>query len=99
MYCPNCRSEYRAGFTSCKDCNVALVADLPPEEGQFTELVEVLSTADVGQVALIESILSAEEIPYLTQGKNFNLGRNIPIRFLVPRECLEEAREILADFL
>jgi hypothetical protein len=100
MYCPNCRSEYRPGFTRCNDCDVALVAELLPEkETEFTDLVEVLSTADVGQVALIESILEAEEIPYIAQGKNFNLGRNIAVRFLVPKEYLEETKEILADFI
>ena len=100
MFCPNCRSEYRVGFTWCKECDVGLVADLPPEENpEFVDLVEVLTMADAGQIPLIKSILEAEEIPYLAQGENFNLGRNIAVRFLVPRECLEEAREVLADFL
>ena len=100
MHCPNCRSEYRPGFTRCNDCDVALVAELPPEqEPEFVDLVEVLSTADVGQISLIKSILGAEEIPYLAQGENFNLGRNIAVRFLVPREYLEQAKEALADFL
>ena len=61
--------------------------------------MEVLSIADVGQIALIKSILDAEEIPYVAQGENFNLARNIPVRFLVPSDCFEEARKILADFL
>ena len=100
MFCPNCRSEYRVGFAWCKECDVGLVADLPPEENpEFVDLVEVLTMADAGQIPLIKSILEAEEIPYLAQGENFNLGRNIAVRFLVPRECLEEAREVLADFL
>ena len=100
MFCPNCRSEYRVGFTWCKECDVGLVADLPPEENaEFVDLVEVLTMADAGQIPLIKSILEAEEIPYLAQGENFNLGRNIAVRFLVPRECLEAAREVLADFL
>jgi len=29
MYCPHCRTEYRAGFTHCTDCDVDLVWDLP----------------------------------------------------------------------
>jgi hypothetical protein len=29
MFCPNCKAEYRAGFTHCVDCDVDLVADLP----------------------------------------------------------------------
>jgi Putative prokaryotic signal transducing protein len=100
MYCPICRSEYRAGFTRCNDCDVALVAELPAEEEpKFVDLVEILSTADAGQISLIKSILEAEEIPYLAQGENFNLGRNIAVRFLVPRDYLAQSREILADFL
>ncbi len=30
MYCPKCRTEYRKGFNTCADCEVALVEDLPP---------------------------------------------------------------------
>ncbi|TMA94056.1 MAG: DUF2007 domain-containing protein [Deltaproteobacteria bacterium] len=100
MYCPNCRSEYRAGFKWCKDCDVGLVTELAPEEkAEFIDLVEVLSIADPGQIALVKSILEAEEILYLPQGENFNLGRNIAVRFLVPRDYLIQAREILADFV
>jgi len=99
MYCPSCLSEYRAGFTWCKDCDVALVAKLPVEkEMQFADLVEVLSIADAGQIPLIKSILEGEEIPYLAQGENFNLARNIPVRFLVPNDYLEQARDVLVDF-
>ncbi len=29
MFCPNCKLEYRAGFTRCADCGVDLVAALP----------------------------------------------------------------------
>jgi len=76
------------------------VTELPPEEkAEFVDLVEVLSIADPGQIALVKSILEAEEIPYLPQGENFNLGRNITVRFLVPRDYLIQAREILADFV
>ena len=100
MFCPNCGSEYRSGFTRCNDCDVGLVDELAAEEqAEFGALVEVLNIADAGQIPLIKSILEAEEIPYLAQGENFNLGRNIPVRFLVPREFLEEAKDILADFL
>ena len=28
MFCPNCKLEYRAGFTRCSDCDVPLVASL-----------------------------------------------------------------------
>lgn len=70
MFCPNCRSEYRAGFDRCKDCDVGLLTELPAEEkAEFVDLVEVLSIADPGQIALVKSILEAEEIPYLPRAK------------------------------
>src|SRR6266436_5137232 len=31
MFCPECRAEYRPGFTRCADCNVDLVRELPVE--------------------------------------------------------------------
>jgi hypothetical protein len=32
MFCPNCKTEYRPGFTECSDCRVALVEHLPPAD-------------------------------------------------------------------
>jgi hypothetical protein len=29
MFCPNCRAEYRPGFTRCSDCGVDLVREAP----------------------------------------------------------------------
>ncbi len=29
MYCPKCRTEYREGFNTCADCEIALVEELP----------------------------------------------------------------------
>ena len=31
MFCPECKAEYRRGFTRCSDCDVALVETLPDE--------------------------------------------------------------------
>jgi hypothetical protein len=33
MFCPECKSEYRHGFTHCSDCDVALVERLPITHG------------------------------------------------------------------
>ena len=37
MFCPECKAEYRPGFTRCADCEVDLVWELP-SHGDHTEL-------------------------------------------------------------
>lgn len=102
MYCPKCKGEYRAGFTQCVDCQIPLVNELPqsgPDQAPI-DLVEVLSTADPGLIALVKSVLEAEEIPYLAHGEHFSrMHATIPVRFLVAKEDVEEARELLRDLL
>jgi hypothetical protein len=113
MFCPQCRSEYREGFTRCDNCDRALVAVLPPlpEEGDTShrELVTVFETGDPGLLALAHSILDEAEVPYLTLGEGvqdlFGLGRlgtgfsvlTGPAQLQVDVRQAAEARELLAD--
>lgn len=102
MYCPKCKGEYREGFTQCADCQIPLVEELPQSESDDApiELVEVLSTADPGLIALVKSVLEAEDIPYLAHGEHFSrMHATIPVRFLVAKEDVEVAREVLKDLL
>jgi hypothetical protein len=41
-YCPHCRSEYRAGYTRCADCDVELVDELPEEIWEEVPIEEAL---------------------------------------------------------
>ncbi len=65
MFCPQCRSEYRAGFTRCENCDTALVATLPPEAGDpsHRDLVTVFETGDPGLLAMAHSILDEARDP------------------------------------
>ncbi len=39
MFCPQCKAEYRQGFTRCADCDVELVHGLPEaEEGASNDM-------------------------------------------------------------
>ena len=112
MFCPNCRSEYREGFTRCEASDVALVATLAPlpAAGDPSErsLVTVFETGDPGLLAMAHSILDEAEIPYLTQGEGiqdlFGAGRlgtgfSIlagPVHLRVERELETEVRALLA---
>jgi putative signal transducing protein len=108
MFCPQCGSEYREGFFECADCEVALVENPPPEESHpDVDLATVLETSDPALLAIAESLLLEEEIPYLKKGEQiqdlFALGRfpagfNVvvgPVLLQVPEEHAENAREIL----
>ena len=104
MFCPQCKGEYREGFTECADCQIPLVDDLLPSESdderKAVDLVEVLSTADPGLIALVKSVLEAEEILYLAHGEHFSrMHATIPVRFLVSKEDFAAAREVLKDLL
>ncbi len=75
MYCPNCRVEFRSGFFTCSDCNVALVAELPAEPATepplYTgELATAWSTFDPFALAVAKSMLDGAEIGYVVAGEN-----------------------------
>jgi len=110
MYCPECRVEYRDGFTECADCHVPLAAgELPPEPpGQFDpalELVVVLETNDRIQLALAKGLLENAGIPFFILGQIATLVQDVDgflkkwVRLQVPRDREAEARELLEAML
>ena len=102
MYCPKCGTEYRDGFTECADCNVPLVSELPIEEPpSFVDFEEVLITKDCAEVAFVKSLLNSENIPFVVQGDHFSnlYGYIVPVRFMVAKDKILVARELLGDLL
>jgi hypothetical protein len=81
MICPNCRAEYREGYTVCADCEVPLVEKLqedePPEPE--LELVTVFDTGEPADVLVAKSILEAEGIEFFAKDEGvqdlFGAGR------------------------
>lgn len=99
MFCPQCKAEYREGFTTCSDCGVALVAALPPEpEPRFVDFEEILSTYNPGDIAIIKSLLDGEGITYYFLGDHLTLRpMGDAARLMVAKEDAESARELLAN--
>ena len=110
MFCPECRSEFREGFTTCVECEVPLVSELPPEEDEHRgeSLVTVYGVGDPGDLALAKSLLDDAGIPHFELGEGiqdlFGMGRlggfSIvagPVQIQVPESRAEEARELLAE--
>ena len=102
MFCPKCGAEYREGFTECADCMVPLVWDKPPErrtEVEYVEYEEVMSTFNPADVAIVRSVLDAEDITYFIKGEHFLLIRPLadPAVLMVKKDEVETAREVLKD--
>ena len=102
MFCPRCKSEYREGFYKCSDCGVDLVVDQPSElmeEVSYVDLVEVFSTYQQGDIALIKSVLDGEGISYYFSGENtlMMVAAGAYARLLVPIDEVERVRELLHE--
>lgn len=103
MFCPNCKAEYRPGFTLCADCHVPLVDQLPGEEEESHEpekkFVKILETNALTDVAMLKSILDSSGINYYFLGDNmiviypFVLSTTL----MVMEEDVEQTLELLRD--
>jgi hypothetical protein len=101
MFCPKCKSEYRIDFTVCSDCNVKLVPELPADEedSQYLEYEKIFSTNNPGDIALLKSILDAENITYYFQGEEAtsSFGHAVPATLFVRNDEVAQASQVLKD--
>src|SRR4026209_1620711 len=108
MYCPECGLEYREGFVTRLECEVPLTDSAPAEPAHpDVQLVTVFEGTDPGALALAESLLLEEKIPYSKRFDQiqdlFGMGRLSfnplvgPVVIQVPGERAERAFEMLGD--
>jgi hypothetical protein len=78
--------EYRDGFTQCSDCQVALVATLPPESPDTSDShldpVMVFESNDLFAIGLAKGSFDESGIPFWMEGDE-TAARLVlsPIRF------------------
>ena len=110
-FCPDCRSEYREGFTACADCGAALVPGLAPEPEVVAEAEggshggwdQVAETGQVYEAELMAMRLREAGIPAEVVDQTFrqeplpNVRSFAVVRVLVPVGRVEEARRVLAE--
>lgn len=100
MFCPNCRAEYIEGIIECADCRLPLVKDLPAEkEVPLPEFEKILTIFNVGDIAVIKSVLDSAQIEYIFDGENFNLVDPMiqPARLFVKSAQAPMAKELLKE--
>lgn len=100
MFCPNCRTEYREGFTICSDCGASLVAVLQPEsEAEYVELVTVYTGTNQADLLIAKSLLEDAGIDYFAKNEKavdmFAMGVG-PIELQVRPDEVEAAQEVLS---
>jgi len=105
-FCPNCRTEYRPGFTQCTDCGDPLVSELPElpradEAVQELQLVKLLEFLTTTEAEMVRELLEENGIPALLRGQADPLGivsGAQPVALLVAEQDLERAMEIYEAF-
>ena len=107
MFCPECKSEYRTGFTRCEECDVDLVEQLPsatPEIDAQAEPVTVFVTFNDSEANLVKSLLEGSGIEVLLFDENLS-SIDPPAAFLiggikvaVPKRQETLALEVLREY-
>jgi hypothetical protein len=99
MFCPECSAEYREGFARCSDCDVPLVAALPPEERDAmhgAEEATVFVTRDLAESETVKELLEANGIEVCVSGESSPLpGVPGEVRLIVNQHQSELAHEII----
>ena len=102
MFCPQCKAEYRRGFTHCSDCNVTLVSvleeDPAPVEQAVTGTVEVFSAADTFEAETVKGLLETNGIEVFLSGGESVPGLPGTVSLFVSSEQAELADELIEDY-
>ncbi len=97
MICPQCKREYREGFTECAYCKVPLVEALPEEENTPEEAPEELSGDIIEELlpdeeTLQEAGVSKEEFLTALRAEMEKERSPKPKRFRTARERLNDTK-------
>lgn len=105
-FCPKCLSEYKASFTRCRDCDLALVDVLvedtqSPDDSQ-AEMVELRKFSTSTEAEMIRGVLEQNDIRSLLQGETSSSAlfpAATSVSLLVDERDLKEATELVEAYL
>ena len=101
-FCPECKYEYRDGFTKCSDCGADLVDKLPEHEEVSVKLVPLKTQPGRIYSEMVKEVLEKKGIFCIIEsGPLFSLGstgsEGDESVILVPEDRYEEAEKILEE--
>jgi hypothetical protein len=111
MYCPQCKAEYRPGFTRCADCDVDLVYEAPassgdpgevggPDENSDDPFCSFWRGDDPRIHAELCELLNEEGIPHKTVRREdhlFNLNTKSAFEIGIPFSQFDKAEAAIRD--
>ncbi|MFA6981292.1 MAG: hypothetical protein WC209_18340 [Ignavibacteriaceae bacterium] len=108
IFCPGCGNEIELsenemynGKVHCPKCEVLIDFTVVPHSILAKEnYVELFSSLNQGDIALIKSLLADAEIDYYTTGENFLSVDPLiqPAKFFISEEQVDETKELLNEF-
>lgn len=107
-FCQKCRAEYVEGVDTCEDCQIPLVAELPPKDvPDYAEIAELQRVPDEVAGVMMKGVLENSGITVILRAAKLPAYDGIAStwstsywgKLLVPKEDLEISRKILDDYL
>ncbi len=103
MFCPQCKAEYRPGFTHCSDCDVDLVEVLPKLDELTDNKLEKLTVAwsgeDQAECLAICERFQAAGIPFKVDQSRHQFLKAVEEHYKIGvlPEFISGARKIIAE--
>jgi len=104
MFCPECKAEYRPGFTRCSDCDVDLVEAISPADrtneltyGSLGTIKRVWSGKDEERCVTLCERLKVAGIPFQVDQRRHQYLLRIDEHYVigVPTEFFDDARKTI----
>lgn len=103
-FCPKCRSQFIEGTSTCEDCSIALVSELPAANKKVDDrdLVEVWKAQGEMEAQLVRSLLESNGIDSIFSGEalrlthGFTLDGLAVVRILVREDDVTRACDVIA---
>ena len=95
MFCPECRAEYRPGFTRCSDCDIDLVSELFESDIAAEKLKRVWTGKDQARCAAICKGFREAGIPFKVDQHRQQYLQAVDEQYTigVPAKFFEKARK------